>query len=302
MISVRHTVRVSSLKDDLAVSGNAGVRLWWLGQAGFVLSFDGMRVIIDPYLSDSLAVKYKDQEFPHRRMMPPPISPDDLHGIKWIFCTHAHSDHMDPGTLPTLVRNNPDCRFVVPRAEVSTAVERGIPEGRLISINGDETVDLGHGMVVDAVPSAHEDLARDENGNFRYLGYCLRMGGVTFYHSGDCVPYEGLERVLAPLGVDVALLPVNGRDEYRLSRKVPGNFTIAEAVELCKQIAAPVLIAHHWGMFDFNTVSEDALKSDVALAGPEVKVVIPDTRVRYEFNSITQESIAGSGNNEKEII
>ena len=32
--------------------------LWWLGQSGYLLSWKGKRVLIDPYLSDSLTKKY----------------------------------------------------------------------------------------------------------------------------------------------------------------------------------------------------------------------------------------------------
>ena len=301
MISVRQSVRECSLKDDLTVVTKSGVSLWWLGQAGFLLSCNGIYIVVDPYLSDSLALKYKGREFSHRRMIPPPLAPDDVFGVKWVFCTHAHSDHMDPGTLPSLARNNPACRFLVPRAEASTAVARGIPEDRLDLVDGNETLDLGNGLLVNVLPSAHEELAQDDQGHFRFLGYCLRMGGITFYHSGDCIPYAGLDNALARLGVDVALLPVNGRDDYRLSRNVPGNFSITEAIALCQQAGVPVLLAHHWGMFDFNTVPEDGLKSAAALAGPTVNVIIPDTRVRYEF-SLTSESVAASNCGESERI
>ena len=284
MIAMRGTVREGTLQDDLTATGDSGVGLWWLGQAGFILSCKGVRVVIDPYLSDSLAIKYRGQEFPHQRMMPPPVEPEELRGVDWVFCTHAHSDHMDPGTLPVLAKNNRDCRFLVPRAEAANAVARGVPNERLVLIDGHERMELGGGLSVEALPAAHEELERDDQGCFRFLGYCLRMGGVIFYHSGDCVPYAGLAYRLAQMGPDVALLPVNGRDEYRRSRRVPGNFTIAEAIALCKQSAVPVLFAHHWGMFDFNTVSKEELESANAQAGTVLRMIIPDARMRYEFH------------------
>ena len=32
--------------------------LWWLGQSGYMLLWNGKRVLLDPYLSDSLTAKY----------------------------------------------------------------------------------------------------------------------------------------------------------------------------------------------------------------------------------------------------
>ena len=46
------------------------VALWWLGQAGFAVRVGSHTFLIDPYLSDSLAKKYKGQQFTHQRMMP----------------------------------------------------------------------------------------------------------------------------------------------------------------------------------------------------------------------------------------
>ena len=34
-----------------------GFDLWWLGQSGFLLHWDGRYLLLDPYLSDSLTKK-----------------------------------------------------------------------------------------------------------------------------------------------------------------------------------------------------------------------------------------------------
>jgi L-ascorbate metabolism protein UlaG (beta-lactamase superfamily) len=59
--------------------------------------------------------------------------------------------------------------------------------------------------------------------------------------------------------ITLALLPVNGRDLHRAGNGVPGNFTLAEALALCEAAGIPTMIAHHWGMFDFNTVTREEL-------------------------------------------
>jgi len=53
------------------------VGLAWLGQAGFALRHTNHRLLIDPYLSDYLAHKYAGTDFPHVRMMPPPVEAGD---------------------------------------------------------------------------------------------------------------------------------------------------------------------------------------------------------------------------------
>jgi L-ascorbate metabolism protein UlaG (beta-lactamase superfamily) len=251
------------------------VLIRWLGQAGFLIRRRGLGIVIDPYLSDSLADKYRGGEFAHLRMMPPPMAPEELHDLDWVLCTHAHTDHMDPGTLPALADDNPRCYFVVPRAEVQTAAERDIPRERLVPVNAGERLPLDKGMALEVLPSAHEELQPDAAGQHRFLGYILRLGSLSLYHSGDCVPYDGLAESLAAAGVDVALLPVNGRDAFRRSRNILGNFTFREAVALCVAADIPVMFAHHVGMFDYNTVADTELAAQMATVPANLRVVLP---------------------------
>ncbi|MHB9036420.1 MAG: MBL fold metallo-hydrolase, partial [Armatimonadota bacterium] len=161
-----------------------GVALQWLGQAGFAVRHGNLLLLIDPYLSDSLAKKYRGMEFPHTRMMPSPVDPSEIRGLNYVLCSHRHSDHMDPETLPVLAATNLDCRFIVPRAEINQALDIGLNENRLIAVSDGDSVDLDSECTVEVIPSAHEELRSDENGNHHYLGFVLRMGSLTLYHSG----------------------------------------------------------------------------------------------------------------------
>jgi L-ascorbate metabolism protein UlaG (beta-lactamase superfamily) len=256
----------SPLADALAAPAldDGAVRAHWLGQAGFVLTHGKTRVVIDAYLSDFLAKKYAGKEFPHRRLVPSPISPDALTEVSAILCTHRHSDHMDPETLPALTAANPHAVVVVPLAERARALELGVPERQLRPLDAGQRLAVD-GITVEAIPAAHEQLTRDQDGHCVFLGYAVRLGPVTLYHSGDCIPYPGLVEHVRRLAVDVALLPINGRDAYRANRGVPGNFHLPEAMALCEEAGVGVLVGHHFGMFDFNTV--DPVAAARALAG-----------------------------------
>ncbi len=230
------------------------VHAWWLGQAGFAFKCADTFLLLDPYLSDFLAKKYKGKEFTHLRMMDSPLAPEEIENVKYVLCTHKHSDHMDPETVLPVAHNNPDCVFVIPRAELNWSKELGLREVQLHGMNAGETFSPVEGLTIAAIPAAHEEIKINGQGEHHFLGYIVNLGDVTFYHSGDCLPYAGLEAKLSTHAIDVALLPVNGRDEFRASRNVPGNFTLDEAVELCRHLDIPFILGHHFGMFDFNTV------------------------------------------------
>jgi L-ascorbate metabolism protein UlaG (beta-lactamase superfamily) len=260
----------TSLRDRL-LDPRSGPRigeltLHWLGQAGFVIEFDRFRMLIDPYLSDSLAEKYKGTKFPHTRMMAAPILPDELDRLDVVLCTHRHTDHMDPGTLQPLARRFLRARFVVPAAVVDEAVKQcGVGTDRLIAVNAGDRTEILDGCFVSPIPSAHETLDRDSNGNYPWLGYLIEVGGIRLYHSGDCILYPGLAEAVAAHAPHVALLPVNGRDAQRSGNGVPGNFTLDEAVALARSSGARAMIAHHYGLFGFNTISSDAIDRRIAL-------------------------------------
>jgi L-ascorbate metabolism protein UlaG (beta-lactamase superfamily) len=230
----------------------ASVGLFWLGQAGFLIRHENLRVAIDPYLSDYLGKKYRGRDKPHDRLMQSPLTVKDLDGINYVLCTHRHSDHMDPETLPAISELHPECRFVVPSAEMDYAIKLGLPRERLMGINAGNTISLSTECCVSAIAAAHETIETNSHGDHRYLGYLLKLGSLTLYHSGDTVPYPGLEECLKSKIIDLALLPINGR-----GRGVSGNFTFEEATALCRSLNIPLMIPHHFGMFAFNTVERE---------------------------------------------
>ncbi len=244
----------------------AGLGLAWLGQAGFVLRINEAVVLVDPYLSDHLAAKYRGTRFPHARMMDAPVAPDALPRVDLVVCTHRHSDHMDPGTLPVLSACHPGCRFVLPASEQAHAATLGLDTARLVAVDAGQAIRPlpGVDLVLKPLASAHEQLERDEEGRYRFLGFGIESTRVRLYHSGDCIPYPGLFDAVRALAPDLALLPVNGRDAIRSEAGVPGNFTLDEAVALCEATDIPLLVPHHWGMFAFNTI--DPATIDVAAA------------------------------------
>ena len=239
--------------------------MYWLGQAGFVLEFGDKRILIDPYLSDSLARKYRGTRYGHVRMMASPIAPEHLTRLDLALCTHRHTDHMDPDTLRPLAATFRGLRFVVPRASLNEAGKRcGVDADRLIGVNAGDDIEPLPGLRIRPIASAHEALDVDAAGQHEWLGYVIDAGGVRLYHSGDCIPYPRLADSVRAMAPQIALLPVNGRDAERSGNGVPGNFSLDEAVSLCHDAAVPAMVAHHYGMFDFNTVNAGVIDARVA--------------------------------------
>lgn len=229
--------------------------LFWLGQAGFWIETGNHRILIDPYLSDSLALKYAGKKHPHRRMAPPVIKPEDLPRPDLVLITHAHTDHMDPDTLGPLSRSYPDVPFVVPAAHEALARERIGQSINLILADAGDHLDPLDGLALEVFPAAHEELQQDPRGHHLFLGYGIDTADLRIYHSGDSIPFDGLDTLVRSFEPDITLLPVNGRCAQRKADGIPGNFTLDEAISLSSE--SSFLVPHHFGMFAFNTIDPD---------------------------------------------
>lgn len=229
----------------------------WLGQAGFWINTGRHKILIDPYLSDSLAKKYEGEIYDHQRMVDIPIGPTDLPKPDLVLISHAHTDHMDGETLAPLAQKYPDLPFFVPQASMDIAKERIGVDTYLIGLNADQTYNFDNYLNIRTFPAAHESLETDDYGHHLFLGYGIEDAGLRIYHSGDCIPYDGLKERVDAFAAHIALMATNGRDEQRLKANIAGNFTLEEAYELSQN--AQIFIPHHWGMFAFNTIAKEKI-------------------------------------------
>lgn len=239
------------LKDIQQADANeAHFRIWWLGQSGFLVHYKGQFLLFDPYLSDSLTIKYADTDKPHVRMTELVIDPARLDFIDVATSTHNHTDHLDAYTLGPLLETNPGMQLIIPEANRAFVADRlQCPPDYPVGLNDGEKATVGH-FTFYGIAAAHNAVDRDESGRCRYLGYVVRFGPWTVYHSGDTLWHKDLVDQLKPFKPDLALLPINGN---KPERRVAGNLDVEEAAQLGKAIGARMVIPCHYDMFEFNT-------------------------------------------------
>lgn len=252
------------LADIAATRQDGGTRIWWLGQSGFLLTAAGKTVLLDPYLSDSLTKKYATTDKPHVRITERVISPRRLTGVDLITSSHVHTDHLDAETLVPLLEGNPAAKLLIPRANRWFVLDRlGDVSARLLELDAVESLTC-NGVRFTGVASAHNEIEKDESGQHKFLGYIVQCSGLTVYHSGDSLAYPGLVPTLKAYAPDLVLLPINGN---KPERRVAGNMDGAEAATVAKEVAAKLVIPHHFDMFEFNTASPDPFEAECRKLG-----------------------------------
>ena len=197
----------------------------WLGQAGLLFDFDGFRVMIDPYLSDSVG---RIDPAKHRRV---PVDerffalrPDVL------VLTHDHLDHTDPDTLGEIFRRHSGvCVLAAPNAW-ETARRFGGDNNYVRFACG--TVWTEGEVRFEALYAEHSDASA--------IGVLLTYREESCFVTGDTL-YN--RRTLAELATvpDVLFLPING---------VGNNMNATDAARFAEKVGARKTVPLHFGLFD----------------------------------------------------
>lgn len=264
------------------MTAHGQVELVWWGQSGFALGFPTARVLIDPFLS------------PHPdRLVPPFREPRDVHGFGVVACTHEHLDHMDLDALPLIAEASPDAHIVVPEPCAAMVVASGVADDRVVGMRPEAPIDLC-GLTIHAVRACHGLHSADAygfgedpvTGAVRFVGYVIQGDGVTVYHSGDTIDYPGLADRLRDLQIDVALLPINGRDSEREAADIVGNLDAAEAAKLAADSGASVVMPMHYDMFAANPGFPERLVEAVRQRHPGLTVIVPARGVAFMYTRV----------------
>jgi L-ascorbate metabolism protein UlaG (beta-lactamase superfamily) len=261
-----------ALLRDIAQAPNSETvfHTWWLGQSGFLIKWNGHLLLLDPYLSDSLSTKYASTKKPHARMSELVIPAARLKGLEIVTSSHNHTDHLDAETLIPILKNNPGIRFLIPESNRDFVAGRMKCDVSLpIGITDGQERNIGP-FTFHGIPAKHEEIEYDDNGNCIYMGYVIRFGPWTVYHSGDTLWFDEMVNLLKPFAPDLALLPINGSDPVR---EVAGNLNGAEAVRLAREIGAKITIPCHYDMFEFNTADVKDFENEARKANVGYKVL-----------------------------
>ena len=204
----------------------------WITQAGLVFENDRMTVMVDPYLSNSVAETLDPKK---ERRMPVDERIFDIHPDV-IIITHDHLDHLDPSTLEKFL-----CRGGKPITVLASynAYTKLLSLGDKIHnyvLLAPHSVWSEGGLTFYAVKAEHSDRCA--------AGYIIDDGKETFYVSGDTLyNYDVIDDVieLCEDGVDYAFLPING---------VGNNMNAKDAADFACEIGARCGVPIHYGLFD----------------------------------------------------
>ncbi|HKL01496.1 MAG TPA: MBL fold metallo-hydrolase [Desulfotignum sp.] len=248
------------------------MEITWLGTAGFDISTNDSRFLIDPFVSRNPEAEPVQ-----------PKRPADLAGADRIFVSHGHFDHLMD--LPEILGQDPEnpVRVFCSATAAKTLEKMGVPSTRIFRVTWDSTIVRFDQVAARACFGRHirfdlslvaATLARMQLRFFhilplftrypcgRVLSWQFSLEGRTIQHLGSAgIPPGGLER-LKP--ADVLMLPLEGHSDI-----------CRIAADLVMRLAPRSVIVHHHDNF-YPPVSRTV---DIAPFVEQVNRQRPDTRI-----------------------
>lgn len=206
------------------------MKVTWLGQAGLLFDTGRVKIMVDPYFSDSVG---KRNAAKHRRLPIDKSALDIRPDI--LIVTHDHLDHLDPESVEGILSSAKEpITVIAPDSAYRQLLGFG-GEHNYVMLNPHSVWSQG-GVTIYAVKAEHSDRSA--------AGYIIDDNNRTYYVSGDTLyNYDVIDDLLELCedGVDFAFLPING---------VGNNMNINDAADFAYEIGAKHAIPIHFGMFD----------------------------------------------------
>lgn len=201
------------------------LKITWLGQGGLLLENEDMKIIIDPYLSDSVE-KINPRNY---RRVPVcaeflKVEPDVL------ICTHNHLDHVDPETLSHYLDTERSICVLSPKSAWDEIRKNGRNHNYVLFNRHSEWTFKG--IKFTAVKAEHSDI--------HPIGVIIDDGDKKYYVTGDTLYNTEIFDDI-PNDIDVLFLPING---------VGNNMNMLDASRFADHVKAKKVVPVHWGMFD----------------------------------------------------
>lgn len=201
------------------------MKITYLGQAGLLFEKNGLKIMIDPYLSNSVE---KVEPHNYRRVAVDDrifeINPDVM-----IF-THNHLDHYDPETAERFITENSNILILAPKSVFDVVRRLGGKNNYVLF--GRHTTWTEKGIKFTAVKAEHSEI--------NAIGVIIDDGEKKYYITGDTLYNEEIFEDI-PNDIYALFLPVNG---------VGNNMNMTDAAHFAKRINAQKTVPIHVGMFD----------------------------------------------------
>ncbi|ADY73813.1 UPF0173 metal-dependent hydrolase [Desulfurobacterium thermolithotrophum DSM 11699] len=227
-------------------------KLWYLGHSAFYLEGEGIKALIDPFLSEN---PWKIAK------------PEDFKDLNYIFVTHAHGDHLGDA-IEIAKKTN---AVIVSIFEVAQYCQSKGANIHAMHIGGTFNFPFGR---VKLVPASHGSSVIEDNKVITLgspCGVIIEVEGKNVYHAGDTGLIAEMELLGKYENIEIALLPIGG------------NFTmdIKDAAIASELIKPKVAIPMHFKTWPIIDAEPEDFKALAEKRGINVQILNPGDEIEF---------------------
>ena len=201
------------------------MKITYVGQAGWLFETARVKILIDPYFSDSVR---RLHDTSYRRV---PMQEAFWHcEPDVIVCTHNHLDHYDPDTMEPLLKGAKPTVVLGPSSVWQVARQLGGPHN-YVWFNRHTRWTQGD-VTLTAVKAEHSDPDA--------IGVLIDDGKDVYYVTGDTLYNTDILADL-PQGIKAVFVPMNGAGN---------NMNATDAMAFAAATGARYAVPCHVGMLD----------------------------------------------------
>lgn len=262
-------VRMSA--DGMDAPPKAGLRAIWFGHASVYLELDGLRLFVDPVLSEYAS---PIAGIGPKRFHPPPLALEQLPRMDAVLISHDHYDHLDMRTVKQLAAKG--SRFVVPLGIGAHLARWGVPETQVRELDWWQSEQVGD-VTLTSTPVRHYSGRglRDANATL-WSSWVLAGPHNRVYFSGDTGAGDHFKSIgdrFGPFDLTLIKIGAYGPGQPWIDIHMSAEDAIAAHVALRGKRLLPV----HWGTFNlaFHAWNEPIERAVAAAARENVEIVTP---------------------------
>ncbi len=226
------------------------MKITWLGHAAFIVDTQGVRFLIDPFLTGN-------PQFPEGLRA-------EAEKADVILVTHGHSDHFGD----TMALAQKTGAKVVASFEIAHFLtqKKGLNSAQIIGMNVGGAVPI-HGQTVHMVQAIHSNSLLDGDA-LVYAGYpsgfVLEGPEACLYHAGDTALFSDMQLIQRFYNPTIGLLPIGGH--YTMTARA--------AAYACNELMAlNTIVPMHYDTFPVIATDAHVFKSMVTRG--QVKILTP---------------------------
>ena len=209
------------------------MKITYIGQAGLLIEINGAKILVDPYLSNSVVKvnprNYRRQPIDESLLK---IMPDA------IVLTHDHIDHTDEETLVHYLGKETEKPILVLGSRSAYKKALSFKNYHNYVEFPPHTEWSEFGLKFTSVKAEHSD--------FEAIGVIIEDGDKKYYITGDTLYNEDIFNDI-PDDIYALFLPING---------LGNNMNKTDAARFAKRVGAKFTIPFHVGMFDEFTAQD----------------------------------------------